>query len=798
MYIRINKVYNLFLININHIILFMQIQYLNINNYKYKIEYIPYEECKSNESMKKRFVMIRNFSLMNNIVADNNIYFIEKSIFNQYKENCLLNNLENKYLVFPSNKDTMYYSSEYHIYNDTYIDNDLISETGVYELLEKKQIEENTYTFENNPIICDLVKIYHPSIQSKHNMIIHIENVINNIHFHYICNQYQWYYDNNQYDSNDEFRYENNIYSEYIKCYIPNVIELFDRIIKDNGDYDYKWYYNENLNITDTVSEKNKDFINKTIIKTKSDGTIANNENEITNQYVPITLFTQSYILEEYYVDKNNNQINEDDEKLFKKLYFKYHFSLDNSYITTPVNVSLYPYISLNESTKIYTLSDTLLPGTASLLNPFKFTLSTLIDFNQIGDISLICYFDYPFKELFEKYYGNQSLTEAYCFYNHIINRQKIYQNIENIKKIYFEELDEINSITDIDEDTIEFLIKSNLAERNPLIYGQTKKEYYIEKLKESHWQVFLEDYIDEFKANIDFFGFRIEISSDKNFKNIILTENISILKDINIENVMNDTFNNDTYLDIFKLLSNGNFFFPVSGLFTSWKQMPDIVVARIIFIDRLIGQEIKSNDIFISKEKFKYITNVNNFKRVQQLVDLNTAYNNDMIELNFNNGEQDFNDILNQLDNNENNNNIKNQLLEWFNIHSKHQYSFINKINCIVDNKIDSPQYIQKKNSNNQNIIYKPIFFKTNKLNNVNIKYMQNQNIGIDLHEYISKVDLFIMTLGGNTYYEIGRNANYVLFNINATVITEENGTFEIYNNDHEYITYGTWSIFK
>jgi len=74
----------------------------------------------------------------------------------------------------------------------------------------------------------------------------------------------------------------------------------------------------------------------------------------------------------------------------------------------------------------------------------------------------------------------------------------------------------------------------------------------------------------------------------------------------------------------------------------------------------------------------------------------------------------------------------------------------------------------------------------------------MQNQNIGIDLHEYISKVDSFILTIDGNTYKEIGRNSNFVLFNINAINIKNEIGSYEIYNSDHEYITYGSWSIIR
>lgn len=770
----------------------MKIQYLNINEHKYRVEYIPHEECSIDESYSASFIMLRNFSLINNIVADDNIYFIEKSIFEQYKQS-LVEKTKNEYIVFPSNNDIMYYSSEYHIFNDTYIDNDIVSESCVYEILEKNSYvdDENKvyYKFENNKIQCDLIKIYHPQTIIPKKLIIHIENVINNIHFHYICNTYNWYRKNNRYDSNSEYRYENNIYSEYIKCYIPSIRELFDRNIINTNSYDYKWYFKENLNVIDDISEKNVNFINDIIIKTDSNGYKVDDENKIINQYVPLTLFTQPCSIEEYENDKNNDGHIQPDEKIFKKVYFKYHFSIDNNYITTPLNVSLYPYSTLNASTKIYTITNNFLPATTSILYEYNFTLALTTDFDRNGEMSLLGDFNYPLKEQFELTYDNP-LTEAYCFYHHIINRNNIY--ISNMKESYYEELDEINSIDDIDDETIKLLIDSNAAERYPKLTNQTKKQYYIEKLKESRWQVFLEEYMNEFKANIDFFGFMIEIASDKYFKHIILSKNISLL-DLTTIDLMD--FLNEHNNDMFYLLGNGKFFFNLKGIFTNWKQLPDIVVARITFIDRFIGNEIQSNEIFISKEKFKYIAEVKEFTRLDQL----TALNKDMIELNLNNQQQiseSFNTIVNKIDNED----VKNELIDWY-INNPIQYSFINKINCIVSKENDVNQLNQltgvNKNKNTQ-IIYKPIFFKTSTLNNVQLKYMQNQNIGIDLHEYLSKVNLFIMTLGGNTYTEIGRNSNYVLFNINAATITDEYGSFEIYNDDHEYITYGSWSIVR
>ena len=92
--------------------------------------------------------------------------------------------------------------------------------------------------------------------------------------------------------------------------------------------------------------------------------------------------------------------------------------------------------------------------------------------------------------------------------------------------------------------------------------------------------------------------------------------------------------------------------------------------------------------------------------------------------------------------------------------------------------------------------IIYKPIFYKVQTAQLIKLKYQQVQNIGLDLHEYMSKVDMFMLSLDGTVYKEIGRNANYVLFNINALTLSETSGTYQIYNQDSEYITYGAWTV--
>ena len=770
----------------------MKIEYLNINEYTYRIEYIPYSEFGLLEDNHKNFVMLRNFRLINNIATDDNIYFIERNIFETYKNKLATSNPKDiiDEIVFPSNKDTMYYSPSYNIFNDTYIDDDIINELAVYDILEKTiNPNDNTCTFTRADIPCDLVKIYHPVTKVNQNFIIHIENFINNIHFHYLCQTKQWYYNQNNeieyYGSDTEYRYKNNIYSEYIKCYIPSIEKLFDRQLIDKDTYDYKLYFKEDLNIVDTVSDKNTDFLNKSIIKLNRNNKISTDENSIVNQYVPIALFCQPWGIEEYDEDYNNNGVFEREEKLFKKVYFKYRLSIDNNYITTPLNVSLYPYNNLNKTTLIYTLSDNYLPGTCSFITQYNFTLSALCDFDHNGIISIIGHFHYPEEEFFKANYPNQSLYEAYCFYHHIIDR-KVYTN-DNLKETYIEELSEINNISDISDESISYLVESGKAKP-----GLSKFEY-IQKLKESRWELFLEDYIEEYKASIDFFGFRIEFASDRDFNHLFYSENINI-------NQIDKIINEDGTIDIFKSLGDGHFFFNIYKMFNDWVEMPSIIVCRLIFIDRFIGMEIMSNEVYISKEKFKYIlpsTDLTNKNRLDNLVELNQKIFNDsnpMIELNLNNKTN--NDTFESILENISDENIKLQLEEWYKNYTP--YSFINNISCSITRNENSSDIKSNQIIKNTQIIYKPIFFKTNQLNNITIKYMQNQHIGIDLHEYMSKVDLFIMTLDGNTYDEIGRNVNYVIFNIPAVQLTNQSGTFEIYNQDHEYITYGNWSVIK
>jgi hypothetical protein len=120
----------------------------------------------------------------------------------------------------------------------------------------------------------------------------------------------------------------------------------------------------------------------------------------------------------------------------------------------------------------------------------------------------------------------------------------------------------------------------------------------------------------------------------------------------------------------------------------------------------------------------------------------------------------------------------------------------FYDKIVCnVLINKDEKNTNINK--NSNTNIIYKPIFYKTNDLQNIKIQSGVSQNIGINLSNYMSKVNTFYIVINGVKFIETGRNDIYVIFNVQANKLQNKTGgSYYVTNEDDEYISSGNWSI--
>lgn len=196
------------------------------------------------------------------------------------------------------------------------------------------------------------------------------------------------------------------------------------------------------------------------------------------------------------------------------------------------------------------------------------------------------------------------------------------------------------------------------------------------------------------------------------------------------------------------------DFLFPMKDLFSKWSQVPDNVYVRLIMEDRAIGKNCSSPTVLFTKDKLKYTINEQQYTR-----------------LSIKKKETDIDDM------------------------NKENFNFISNMNCRIVKSNDDKQQIQK-NSVQPRIIYKPIFFKVQELQNIVLRSNMAQNIGISLSSYVNKVDEFILSIGENKWHESSRTSSFVIFNINSKLINEATGKYDILTSENEYISTGNYTI--
>lgn len=196
------------------------------------------------------------------------------------------------------------------------------------------------------------------------------------------------------------------------------------------------------------------------------------------------------------------------------------------------------------------------------------------------------------------------------------------------------------------------------------------------------------------------------------------------------------------------------DFLFPMKDLFSKWSQVPDNVYVRLIMEDRAIGKNCSSPTVLFTKDKLKYTINEQQYTR-----------------LSIKKKETDIDDM------------------------NKENFNFISNMNCRIVKSNDDKRQIQK-NSVQPRIIYKPIFFKVQDLQNIVLRSNMSQNIGISLSSYVNKVDEFILSIGENKWYESSRTSSFVIFNVNSKLINEASGKYDILTSDNEYLSTGNYTI--
>ena len=116
-----------------------------------------------------------------------------------------------------------------------------------------------------------------------------------------------------------------------------------------------------------------------------------------------------------------------------------------------------------------------------------------------------------------------------------------------------------------------------------------------------------------------------------------------------------------------------------------------------------------------------------------------------------------------------------------------------IDVVNKVVNNVVS----VERPDDYKANII-KPVFFKVQDAFNITIHPAVTENICINLDAYKNKVNVFSIKIGDQTFNEIGRTANGVIFKIVGVNIEANNGdtgTYYILNDVGELVTTGQYN---
>lgn len=345
-----------------------------INNYRYIVDVYKAETADLTENRYAEFVILRNYEFSNEIIKDKDIYVIEKSLLDEYKQNYGL--AENK-IIFPkTNKDFTTFSTNYKDFNSNYFESTFIKNNyEQYDLYKKTS--DGLFKIESLP--CDKVKLYHPHNKTHLKAIVYFDNYINSVHFHWFCRPINAL--DEQTYAETPFTIDNIHYSEYIELWLPSPEKIINKEV----------FFKENLNVIEIGKETNIDESYKSLINVVKD---ENDNDKPIETYVSTYIFTLPYMVE-------------NDKKIFLP---EYKQTVINNYISYPLNVTLYPYseIDLNN---IYLPDKELVQNSDTFYSEVKFSLAAKLGLDGDNGVSIINTFNYPNKENFK------SFKDAYQYY---------------------------------------------------------------------------------------------------------------------------------------------------------------------------------------------------------------------------------------------------------------------------------------------------------------------------------------------------------------------------------------------
>ena len=223
-------------------------------------------------------------------------------------------------------------------------------------------------------------------------------------------------------------------------------------------------------------------------------------------------------------------------------------------------------------------------------------------------------------------------------------------------------------------------------------------------------------------------------------------------------------TFSNILFTDYQEMLFINDFEFGLLHIFDNWYNIPETMVIRVKYIDKYLGITLRTGYVILNKEWIKYTINSSNTSRIIS----------------------DF----------KKNEHSKDNIMSWNKLNAKEtNFTFVDKINCVVKQENNSTKIVNGT-TNGVKIIYKPIFYKTQDLQFITLKKGFKQKVGINLSQYMTKVEVFKLIIDNMEITEYGRNDIYVIFEVNSGELENLSGTYSIVNNNDEYISSGEYIV--
>lgn len=730
-----------------------KVQYISVGGVQYKTELITNSDAQTSAE----YVMLRSYAFKNNVLYDTDLYFVEKELLSLYiNKKCNDTDVSGNEnltsgLLFPAvsvngtaiSLDIRQFNQDI---NPQYFDElsspketSFLNSPLVYSLYEK-----NTDGLFVTPMITqNALRVYKPHTSKNQSIVLHCYTYINNIKVHVLCRDINWYEreeNEKEYARSVAEQYEHhNFYTEYVTVPVPDLDCLFSN----------KIYYKENLNAGDVICfDISSDDGKKMYGRYK---------NSVSGSYVSLAAFELPF-------------------SIIKKEINAAGVAQNGTAASDGWSLS-----SANNAIWLYNGDENVLEAAEYVKRYVPDLMHTTRQAQQKHALTVQFV---PYDSSYKYVYNNSAAKYWYdrCARGFGDNKCLVMSDAHETQttqffaesrirlksRIGFDDNGQISVLNEFD-----FPLKENKE-----LFPDFNAAYeYYNGVDLSDYAGIVDDEDEDGWWDSDYgesmqCGAVFEIFADKFYKDRLYKETYGFNTEEETKKDGNGTVRHPVIDD---------FAFSLAGLFTDWSQWPGVTFLRCTFVDKYIGKKIYGNVCTLTKEQFKFLVN-DDTKNAKTDTTGTSVIRTELPEY------------------------YPDDILKEENVMDKSRFNFLNniRVNVIVPTSAPSTAITAVTNvapQGGSKIIYKPVFYKVHDVNSIKLRQGITQNVGVNLMDWMTKVETFKIVINTVTLVEYARNDNYVIFNINtdkilfATAANTYSGEYHVLNQDDEYITSGKWS---